>query len=108
MTPSGRTVDLVKDLFTYGTAAAVVILGLFWVKQLVDSHAITGAEAMVVFVGTISAATGFLFGVALARTGQRAYEKGVNTPGPNDSGTTVNADTATVQGGDPTIVQPTP
>jgi hypothetical protein len=92
VTPSGRTTDIVKDLFTYATAAAVVLLGMFWVKQLVDSHAITGAEAMVVFVGAISAATGFLFGVALARSGQRAYEKGVNTPGPNDNGTTIQAD----------------
>ncbi len=104
MTPSGRTTDVIKDLFTYGTAAAVVLLGMFWVKQLVDSHAITGAEAMVVFVGAISAETGFLFGVALARNGARSFEKGVNTPGPNDAGTSIQADSATVTDSGPTTV----
>lgn len=100
---SAKAVDILKDIFTLGTASLVLIYGMVRVGQLVDSHAITGEAGMVIFVALTSAAAGFLFGTAQGRQTSRAFEKGLLTPTPGDAGTVVTGDNPTVQSGGPTV-----
>lgn len=100
---TSKAVDVTKDLLSFGTGSLVVLVGLYWVKQMAETGAITGEAAMVVFVSVIGMAATFLFGTAMSRTNTRAFERGLNTPGPNETATVVTGDNPTVQSGGPTV-----
>lgn len=104
MTPSGKTTDIIKDLATFGAGFFVIAYSLVAVTRLTEVGLIDGATAMTFYTTVAAAAVAFLFGAALQRMSTRTFEKGLNTPGPNDSGTTVNAESATVTDSGPTTV----
>lgn len=102
--PAWPKIDTVKGYGTVLIAAYIVWKSLTMLEGMVAAGYVGGDAALGIIGGLVLAVTGFLFAAEQSKGNQAAFEKGLNTPGPG--GTTVNADTANVAGGDPTIVQP--
>ena len=97
------TIENLRLHYTYGLAL-LVLLGAF-ALLVVETPGITGGEKLAFLAGLTTAVVGFVFGREQAsdsaRQTLRAVDKGAQGTG---TGTTVNADTANVEGGDPTVV----
>ena len=94
--------DTLKAFFTYLTAFVVVVggMGVIYFSRS-DTSA---AQIQLLIGGFIGSALTFLFVQENGTRATRAAERQM-TIGANTAATTVNAETAKVDGGDPTIVK---
>lgn len=91
-------IDTVRGVIAQLTAGGAVFVSMAMLYSLIAQGKINGDAGLAILTTIIGAAVTFLFGNETATRAVRSFQSGLNTPGPNDSGTTVNADTATVTG----------
>lgn len=75
--------DTIKTTFTYGTAAAVIIIGLIALVVLMFEGKIATDAAVPLLAAIITAPLQFLFNAATGAAAVRSFQQGLNTQPPS-------------------------